>query len=332
MIDSSDHDRPDAIGEAAQDWLLRLTSGDVTAAELESFEAWRAADPRHRAAYEEVRALWTGIDGLRPAFAPAVAPTPAPARPARRGRGLALGRRIFAIGGLVAACLLLLMAAGPHPAGLLADHRTAAGEQATVMLPDGSVALLNTATAIDVDFSPARRQVRLLYGEALFEVRPDRARPFDVLAADGRTRAVGTAFAVRDAEDGATVTVAEGTVAVRSPAEPPPPGAPPARVEAGQQVTYGRGRPPGPVRALDAAAATAWRDGVIAIRNQPLAAALAEIGRYLPGRILLLRDTSGLAPVTARISLEDVDSGIAALAATHGLSVTRLGRFLTVLR
>lgn len=321
----SDQDRPDPIGDAAQDWILRLTSGDVTEAELQRFELWRNADPRHRAAFEEVRGLWTGIGDLRPAFASEQARS-------RDHAGSFVRRRGVLTGVALAACLLLFVApVSQWRAWLMADQRTGIGEQATITLPDGSTVHLNADTAIDIDYSGTRRQVRLLYGEALFEVQKDSARPFEVLAVDGRTRAVGTAFVVRDAAEMATVTVSEGAVRVASPAKGDVSDAT-TLLEAGQQVSYQRGQAPGPVRGLDPAVATAWHQGSIVIRDQPLAEAFAEIGRYRPGKIVLLGDNAGRQPVTARIAIKDVDSGIDALAATHGLSVTRVTAYLIIVR
>lgn len=322
-----------AIDEAAQDWFLRLSDRDVPPAERQRFEEWCVADPRHRAAYEEVRALWAGIDALEPAFAPTRhAPTPA-ARPQR----LFWSRPRLALGAALAACLLffVLMPSVSHlPTRLLADHSTATGDQRTVALPDGSVVTLNTDSAIDVDYGEERRVVRLLHGEAHFEVVKDAQRPFQVLAVGGRTTAVGTAFAIRDSDGTATVTVTEGIVSVESPDSSGAlvEGQGGTRVAAGQQVRYRRGAPPDAVHGVDASAVVAWRQGAIVIRDRPLAEALAEIGRYRAGRIVLLGDASRYGRVTARLALADLDGGIDALVATHGLSVTRVTGYLTIVR
>lgn len=328
MTQQGDQDVPDAIGEAAQDWFLRLSSGTPTDADRTAFAAWRDADPRHAAAYDEVQALWDEIEPLRPAFAT----TDRPAAMPRLARKRPAWRRRSAIGaGLLAASLLLFAANSPRlTAFVAADHRTGIGQQTTVTLPDGSVAYLNTDTAIDIAYSAERREVRLRHGEALFEVRKDAGRPFDVVALEGRTTAVGTAFAVRELESTATVTVTEGTVRVASPEGAV--ASPGVLVDAGHQVSYRQGSSPGSVRNADAGASTAWRQGVIAIRDRPLAEALAEIGRYRPGRILLLADTTRMQPVTARLAIADLDAGIDALASTQGLSVTRLTEYLVILR
>lgn len=326
----------DEIDAAAQDWFLRRGAGGLSASENARFEAWRDADPRHRAVYAELSRLWGEIDQLEPAFAPkgrACRRETPPRDPSRR----AWWRTGSLVSGLAAACLLLFVfgpATSRLPARLLADHSTAAGEQRIVSLPDGSIAWLNTDTAIDVVYSGERRRVKLLHGEALFEVRKDAARPFDVTAVDGRTTAVGTAFAVKEADGGATVTVTEGIVQVTSPdqASAAATAEGGTRVEAGQQVSYRRGEAPGPVRTLDAAAATAWRHGAIVIRGRPLAEALAEIGRYHDGRIVLMGSPSRYGEVTARVALADLDGGIDAIAATHGLSVTRVTKYLMIVR
>lgn len=331
-----DHSNVDDIDAAAQDWFLRRGAGNLSSEEDARFKAWRDADPRHRAAYEELSSLWSDIGPLEPAFAPEGRERRLETPPRRRPRRGWLWAGPV-VTGLAAACLLLFVfgpATSRLPARLLADHSTAAGEQRMVSLPDGSIAWLNTDTAIDIAYTGERRRVKLLQGEALFEVQKDSARPFDVVAADGRTTAVGTAFAVKEVDGGATVTVTEGIVRVTSPdagsGSAPVQGG--AMVEAGQQVSYRRGEAPGAVRTLDPTAATAWRHGAIVIRGRPLAEALAEIGRYHDGRIVLVGDPSRYGAVTARVALADLNGGIDAIAATHGLSVTRVTSYLLIVR
>lgn len=65
----------------------------------------------------------------------------------------------------------------------MSDHHTAVGEQARIELPDGSIAWLNTDTAIDVRYSENRREIVLLKGEAQFDVQkiPDRPKAYLLL-------------------------------------------------------------------------------------------------------------------------------------------------------
>src|SRR3546814_10959773 len=73
---------------------------------------------------------------------------------------------------------------------------TAVGERRDVALADGSVLRLNTASRVEVVLSKRARVVRLLRGEALFDVAHDPARPFYVEFAHSRLRAVGSALNV----------------------------------------------------------------------------------------------------------------------------------------
>src|SRR6185312_11131352 len=75
-------------------------------------------------------------------------------------------------------------------------YTTAIGEQRTCKLQDGSMVYLNTDSRLEVDFSKAVREVRLVRGEALFVVEHDTRRPFIVRSGDTSVRAVGTQFNV----------------------------------------------------------------------------------------------------------------------------------------
>ncbi|MGH7956227.1 MAG: FecR family protein [Opitutaceae bacterium] len=89
-------------------------------------------------------------------------------------------------------------------------------------LADGSVVELNAGADILVDFSPARRSVRLVRSEAHFAVATDATRPFVVSAGGVEVRAVGTEFAVRFGSQEIAVLVTEGQVAVARTAAPAP--------------------------------------------------------------------------------------------------------------
>lgn len=330
----------DAILDAAQDWFLRVSAGGLSPTDQRFFERWHDADPRHRAAYEEISRLWSQLDPLEAAFAPRsqhnsiwpLAPSPS-RRSWLAGWRLAIASASVAMAGLM--LFLLAPEAARLPTRLMADHSTDVGEQRIVELPDGSAAYLNTDTAIDVMYSAGNRRVVLLRGEALFEVQKDARRPFDVLASEGKATAVGTVFVVRKASDGTIVSVTEGLVRVTSPDAGGASDTAPETsmlVGAGESVSYRPGSVPHFLGQTDVEAAAAWQRGVISIRDRPLAEALAEIGRYHRGRIVLIGDAARNGLVTARLSLGDLDGGIDALVATQGLSVTRVTPWLVLVR
>lgn len=354
--------QPAVIDSMAQDWFLLMTSGQPSDHDRADFRCWLSENPQHRQAYNELSDLWADIDNLQDAFAPSTETSkdnsrsitvnkvdnlttsaethyPSPAwdakqRPARKS----MVRNTF-WGGAIAACLALLLVNAPTiSTHWLSDHRTAAGEQARIELPDGSIAWLNTDTAIDVRYNDGRREVALLRGEAQFDVQKNPSRPFVVSANKGQSTALGTLYTVRKQDDAVLVIVSEGSVEVVSPL---------AKAEGsisdsaahgrvvlkhGEQARYNTGEPPGTAEQAQTAVDLAWRKGFIAIRNLPLADALTEIGRYHPGRIVLLADADKLQPVTARLAINSLDNGLDALAATQGLKVTRLTDYLVLVR
>lgn len=306
----------------ARDWIVRLTSGGVSAEDLERFKRWRDAAPEHRHAFERERSFWQQLqilDGKSTGMPPFQRPQPARAD---------LGRRSFLVGGGLAATAALATLAFPRVSlWWRADFSTAVGEGATYTLPDGSVAALNTNSAISVDFRPDLRLINLLKGEAEFRVKPDRSSRFRVAALGGNSDAVGTTFAVRAVGDIATVTVSEGRVRVVGPADPRDasefgPGTVELNVE--QQTSYSRGGHPEAPTSADVETALAWRSGRIIFDARPFASAIAELGRYVPERIVLATSAYDHVPISAIFKTKEALYAVEALARTQGLSTHRI--------
>ena len=253
------------------------------------FERWRLADERHAAAYARLQRLW-GASGHLPALSTASA--------AIDRRGLILGA---------------------HP---FADYRTRAGERSTVVLADGSRMDLSTATMLSVELSERRRRVRLLQGEAWFQVAPDAARPFVVEAAGGRTTALGTAFAVALRGRGAEVSVTEHAVRVEA-------GGDRQTLAEGRGLDYDRGGL-GVQREVDMLTLD-WREGRLAFIDQPLGEVAAALDRWTGARTVVLDRALAARRVTLTLPTQDAGLGLERLAQATPLRITRLGRALTVL-
>ncbi|MGE0716909.1 MAG: FecR domain-containing protein, partial [Alphaproteobacteria bacterium] len=189
---------PDAIFEEAVIRQARLREPDATDDDRAAHARWIAADPLHALADAEARALWiaAAVPAARVAAAPRSTPQPRAAPSRRPVRRPVLARLALA------ASLLLAVAAGVAwgPVAfdrLRADHATAVGERRLVTLADGSRVWLNSDTALVVAMTAGERRVRLLRGEAFFEVAADPARPFVAATGAGSARDVGTAYDMR---------------------------------------------------------------------------------------------------------------------------------------
>jgi transmembrane sensor len=322
-----------ALRQVARELVLCLASGDITREQMTALRDWLAADQAHQAAFEAERAVWRALAPLRNSLADSLA-VPA-CEPAAACGVLSIARRHarwVAAGAALAACLMIFIVADDVITRLRADHFTEIGQVAQFKLPDGSVAMLNTDSAISVRYAGLERRIDLLRGEAWFRVRKDSAHPFRVHARGGVAEAVGTAFGVRRGDDNVTISVTEGVVAVTALEQARPSEPESVKVTAGLQSSYVAGHAPGAATAFDAQVALAWRARQIVIDDMPLRAAIDELNRYRSGRIVLLDRAHGDAHVSGVFAVSQLDQGIAGLAATQGLSVTYLTPYLTILR
>lgn len=318
--------RPDIdhrIALEARDWLVRLTSGNASDAELQRFKAWRDLSSENGRAFERERALWQQLQVLdgRSSGMP-------PFRPPQPVRQPALGRRAFMLGGGGIAVAAVAGVTVPRlHMWLAADHWTGVGEQAAFTLPDGTVATLNTDSAIGVDFRPELRLVNLLKGEAEFRVSGQDASPFRVATLGGNSDCRDATFDVKNIDGMATVTVSDGDVRVSAPAEPDAATSSSAQsvvVSVESQTTYVAGQPPLPASAADISAVLAWRSGRVVFEGRRFGAAIAELGRYLPERIVLAPGVDTSVPISAIFSTREALGAVEALARTQGLSARRI--------
>lgn len=119
---------------------------------------------------------------------------------------------------------MVLMTAGVGWLSYLFATRSSSHEMLTVSsgmqtltdtLPDGSVVTLNRKSSISYpqDFKGKTREVRLT-GEAFFDVKPDKSKPFLISVDDVTVKVVGTSFNVKDNAEKTEVIVETGIVEV----------------------------------------------------------------------------------------------------------------------
>ncbi|WP_084579331.1 FecR family protein [Sphingomonas azotifigens] len=254
----------DRVEQAAAEWALRHPLDPAGEAQI---EAWLAEDPGHAGAL--LRAM-AGLSLVDQAIAPR-ADRIEPARPSSEVR------RRFLAGAGVALAASITGLFGWHY--WRAQHvETARGEIRRLPLADGSVAMINTDSALSVALERNIRRISLDHGQAWFQVAKDRARPFVVDAGIALVRAVGTAFSVERRDQGVIVAVTEGTVAVWAANAS---GAM-TIIDAGQFARFHAGAATPVVGTAPAAItrALAWRSGEIALENETVSNAVAQFNRY----------------------------------------------------
>jgi transmembrane sensor len=285
----------DATGdpyEVAAYWHGIFDEAEPDPTQRERFETWLTANPAHRVAYASVERAWEGIASAgvdNRILAMRRAALAAPRHPrATWIRPTAVAASAIVVAGLVAGALLRHRPVSADPNA--AEFATQVGERSNITLADGSSVVLDTDSRIKVAFDGRVRRVRLLAGQAWFEVAKNQPRPFVVEAGDRKVTAHGTAFDVRlDDHDRVQVTLIEGRVSVE--ALNPTGAAPTIPVDhedllPGDQLVVVGARP-ATKRRTDVTKATSWREGQIIFDDDTLATAVAEVNRYSVKKIVL---------------------------------------------
>lgn len=303
--------------EEAADWLLRRREGALSATDEQAFREWLDGDPQNLKAYQAAeRVMGEARSAIRsePAletFGP---------KPRARSGGAVLGS-LLVLAALGSAFLLF-----DGPMRLRADVMAASGEMPGFTLEDGSTMQLNASSAASFDFDGTRRVVRLLRGQAYFEVAADPARPFIVEAGGVDITALGTAFDARLDETGTQVTVTEHAVLVRS-ADAGDEG---LRVDEGQRLSHDASSGRKSIARADSGAALAWRRGQLVVDGAPLSYVLEEIGRHFAGRIVVADAELSRRRVSGTITVVRTDAALQFLESALGVTVTRLGPVILV--
>ncbi len=299
----------DALDDIAADWAARLDARALTTEEQAELSAWLDSDPRCLGAFARARAVLLGGGAIAARQQPVMS---------RRALLWGGGAMAAGIGGAV-------IATHPPAPGRSQKFESLLGEIRHIPLDDGSHITLNTASALSVEFTPARRLIRLLRGEAFFEVADNPSRPFIVQSAVAQMRSIGAACGIR-LTDPQTMTVAVtlGQVAIEnspsrlmSSLQALTGGWPnldedlsPVAVMAGHEATVHLPPSGKMMISIEAVAADTlargleWREGQLAFEGTSLAEAAAEFARYSSHRVVIAdrdlaqRHISGLFAVT----------------------------------
>lgn len=308
-------DRLTAMGPSAAAALLAYRQADgATDLDAAVLADWLAADPSHAKAWTNTQAAWRDFDDSEDdeilAAMRADARRAGPSRPRWIPQAVA-AVAVLAIGGLLGTALLhrdqtarptpAIASGAPVPADQGVLYATADGVTESFRLADGTRMRLGPDSAARVSLVAARRDVRLLRGEAAFEVAHDTSRPFAVRAARQEIVALGTRFGVALRSSEVRVVLVEGRVSVR------PVGAttPPTFLRPGEQLVSQAGQGPR-VSPVDPRSLPVVQEDYVDFRDVTLADAARVLNHRGPGR-LIVRDpkVAGLR-ISGRFKADDL--------------------------
>lgn len=305
------------VRDTAIDWLVRMQSGLVSASDLEALQCWREASNEHEQAWQRVASLpllqQPGANLLRDATVRRALES---AGPDLQNRRQALKRLLVlgAVGGLA------WQGAGSTPVrAALANYRTGTGERHQWSLVDGSSLWLNTASAVNLDFTDQVRRIQMIEGELALRLRVE-PRSLQLITPDAIVQSSEAHLQVRHDRQGTQVTVLEGQVQVHSRGQQAP-----FSLGAGWQARMNRSGISVPMRA-DLMLTQAWLRGVLPADRLRLDALVAELSRYRSGVLRCHEQVSGLR-LTGSFSLDDTDAALTLVARTLPVRIERITRY-----
>jgi transmembrane sensor len=298
---------------AAAQWDARLRECPAGDPEWANWQCWHDAAPAHQAAWAALQALQIDLAQARDHRQIASSSLQMASQNPERRRAL----RAIALG--IAGGAIIYPAYQWMPWQVYAsDYRTASGESQHFKLADGSEIWLAADSALDVDFTAERRNLRLVRGQMVIETGAD-PRPMQLHSAHATITPLGTRFAMSHRKDTLTVAVFDQQVRVAH--------------HSGAQQTLAAGQalhisPQGlsPMMASQESEFAAWRDGLLVLQQTPLAEVIAQLAPWRSG--LLQCDASVAAlPVSGVLSLRDTDAALAQLARSLPIRVSYRSRW-----
>ena len=281
----------------AANWILRNRDPNQSPSDKARFQEWLDRDPENRRTYTAAERL---LDDASRAIQSDSVLSDIKVRP----RSL--------VKPVIATLMVLALATGSFfaldgPMRLQADVIAGTGEMRTISLEDGSEVQLNSSSAIAVDFTDSHRTIRLLQGQAFFQVAHDVRRPFTVVAGAAKVTALGTAFAIRYGNDNTEVAVNENAVQIDIDGNRTGP----VRVSEGEQAIYDYAKGQIAIAPADSLVAFAWRRGQIVLDNTPLSYVIEEMNRHFYGRIMVADSRIANRRVSGTMKITDTDVALA---------------------
>ncbi|RFT12462.1 DUF4880 domain-containing protein [Providencia rettgeri] len=308
-------DSPSEIENKAAMWVVKTTQRELTSQENEDFQSWLNASELHKSTYYRARQLWA-LTANKPRQ-----------QTVDNQQGMNKKRRPRYIGLSIAAVVLVSVLSMsiwyfqyPQPV----DYYAKTGEIQHITLPDGSRVDLDSGAQLQLAFSPQYRQVNLLRGRAYFTVVPKtdtEPRPFQVMAKNGITQALGTEFSVDNENSKVAVSVYQHSVKVS--------------LFSGQEMVIPAGNftqyqsDITPMTSMVNSHSTVWREGQIIFQQQTFPEVIAEINRYRDKQIILLTEER-VGHISGVLQINTLDSGLTHLVSSYGLSVYEIPFFTLI--
>jgi transmembrane sensor len=319
------------IDHEASIWLVRLDDGNLSDESRKELKHWLSSDSRHSIALKAMTSIWDDMDEvlvtndrvnlpknvilwpiLKPIFEPIL---------------------IAASISFIAIFIWFAMPVDVQKN----SYVTLVGQQLDATFDDGSVIQLNTNSHIETEFTDEKRIVKLIKGEALFDVAHDPNRPFIVYAGDRLVQAIGTQFVVHLESENIQVTVTDGKVKMsKVPLNKTLKDIKSLNnttiqkddvyIIKGEKVIVGSDHTPkiSLINSENMLRELSWLDGKLIFDNEELFDVIEEINRYIDIKIVLKDPSLHKTPISGRFDLADSEALIEAIELSFNMKSQRI--------
>jgi transmembrane sensor len=305
---------PEGVRAQAAAWVTQLHD-EQRSPEMEArLRVWLSESEDHRRAFDRMTHVWEQAGIIRMRARGDISAS-------RTGRRT----RFTPWAATMAATLVLAVIASVYywPDNAVV---TGIGQRQVRLLRDGTRVVLNTDTRIEVNYDERARRVRLIRGEAWFDVAKRPTRPF-LVGVDGQEiRALGTSFIVRhDDTQGLSITLVEGQISVTPTARREEAALRDAQILApGERLVISRNH----ARTVDRpelTRITAWERGRVEFEETPLETAVAEMNRYSTMHVAVADANVAQLRIGGVFHAGDSEEFVRIVTAAFGLRVDRSG-------
>ncbi|MBG6116417.1 MULTISPECIES: FecR family protein [unclassified Sphingobium] len=317
--------------EAQAARLVVLLESSTDPADRDAAHRWIASHPYHAVAYASAADIWKKGERIRlraddqglseEGLAAECGEAPLQSNGVSVVRAPVMSRRAVTAAMLSAAAAAVAGVGISTHFALFGDHRiTKKGQREIARLTDGSSISMNGDTSLDVLMDGNSRKVRLLCGEAMFDIARDEKRPFFVDLGDSEIRVLGTKFNIRRKEGVTELAVTEGVVLVTNN------GAEPVNVHAGSSAVIRPGiattliQDPALVQER-----VAWTEGFLEFEEKPLDEVVEEFNRYRANPLVIGDPRIAGTLITGRFGLGESDEFVLALESSFDIKASKGG-------
>lgn len=312
------------IQEQACLWISRMDRG-CSKQEKQDMSAWVNQSNSHREILMKMASLWDDLSVLNE-LSVLFPLENASKRTHHRFRKISLAASLLLavlMGGSLTTDIdfLPLFSFNAKETNDIGLFSTKIGEQASFSMTDGTSIQLNTNSIVEVAYSSRQRHLRLIQGEAKFDVAKDSTRPFTVTAGEKSFTALGTIFNIqKNTDQDLELLVTEGKVLITKSIEVIESATdnigsfnvenlPGVLVKSGEKAIIDNStlNPIKKVSLVQVQRDLAWQQGMLIFEGEPLAKALKEISRYSNTEFEIIDDKLAQIIIAGYFKADDID-------------------------